>query len=122
MVRRRQRRHLVPIPRVLKKEQFHLFRNLGHVARFISSAEPWMGRQASRDHATYLDGRQKRPPLVHQLGEHAVRATLFHLSESSEYGEFVVGHAHVDLQRGRWFVRRNMSIIREPELASSACT
>jgi hypothetical protein len=71
VVRRRERRHLVPVACVLKVEQLHLFRNL-----------PW---------------RQPRSPLVHQLREDAVRPTLLHLAQPPKHRQLVVRHPHVGL-------------------------
>ena len=45
MVRRRQRRHLVPVPRVLKEEQLDLLRNLRTPTRRVSAR----ARTASAD-------------------------------------------------------------------------
>jgi hypothetical protein len=71
MVRRCERRHLVPVARVFKIEQFDL---LGDLSR-----------------------RQPRTPFVHQLGEDAVRPTLLHLAQPAKLGQLVVRHPHVGL-------------------------
>ena len=73
MIRRRQRRHLMSVPRVLKEEVLHFLRN--------------------------LEWGEERAPLVHELREHAPRAALLNLAQPSEDGELVVRHAHIGLVR-----------------------
>ena len=92
MVRRGDRRHLVSIPRVLEVEQLHLLRDLkGHSSVFKST------QREGNDEAD-LSGREYRTPLSNQFREHAVRSTLFDLTESTEDGEFVVCHTHIRLR------------------------
>lgn len=44
-----------------------------------------------------LPRRQPRPPLVHQLGEDAVRSALLHLAQPPKLRQLVVRHPHVGL-------------------------
>lgn len=73
MVRRRERRHLVSIPRMLEKEQLDLFRNLVRT--------------------------QDTSPFVDQFGKHAVGPAFRYFAQATKDRELVVGHAHVGLQR-----------------------
>ena len=90
MVRWGNRGHLVSIPCVLEVEQFHLLRDL---KRDIHFSNP--GREGNN--RTDLNGREHRTPFSNQFREHAIRSTLFDLSESTEDGEFVVCHTHIRL-------------------------
>ena len=72
MIRGRDGRHLVSVPRVLEEELLDLF--------------------------CHLERRQERAPFVYKFGEHAVRPAFIDLAKSSEDGEFVVCHTHVGLQ------------------------
>jgi hypothetical protein len=107
MVRRCQRRHLVPVARVFKIEHFDL---LG-----------------------YLSRRQPCTPFVHQLSEDAIRPTLLHLAQPAKLRQLVVRHPHVGLlsfvcvsaRASKKPVKRvSMKPVgREPYLlTSSACT
>jgi len=69
VVSRRQGRHLMSIPCILKEKLFDFLRNLNR--------------------------SQHLPPLIHQLRKHTIRSTFLHLPEPAKDGEFIVGHAHV---------------------------
>ncbi len=71
VVRRRERRHFVPIPCILKVEQLDLVRDLPR--------------------------RKPCAPFVHQLREDAVRPTLLHLSQPPKHRKLIIRHTLVSL-------------------------
>ena len=90
MIRRRKGGHLVPVPSIFKEEMFDLLRNL----RSVSNSN-WHLHDM-----TYLSWGQERPPFMHQLGKHAVRAALLYLPQPAEDRELIVSHPHIRLSLG----------------------
>ena len=92
MVRWREGRHLMPVPRVLEIEVLHFLRNL-----CISTQSPHTLNDETETDDAHLERREHVPPVREQPREHAVRAAFVYFAEAAEDGELVVVHAHVSL-------------------------
>ena len=81
MVCRRKRRHLVPIACILEKEQLYFFCYLSHPIVVLGGISIREERGKKGD---YLDRKESITPFMHELGEHAIRATFLHLAETAK--------------------------------------